>query len=198
MNKRGPSPYNCYTKDTTIRNEIREQHPEWSVSQIMSEIATRWKALSNDDRQKYVDQSNKEKISSINNITHTTITKAKRSRTPYMFYLYDPSIRDPVKLDNPEFKPSDITSFIAKQWNTLSLEARQPWIDKSLKERQELADNPIMVSVTKKKKGENDIISKRIDYLFTKIEDLSSQIAEIKSILAQKTTQTSEQVELSS
>ena len=48
-----------------------------------------------------------------------------------------------------------------------------------------------------KEKGENDIISKRIDYLFTKIEDLSSQIAEIKSILAQKTTQTSEQVELS-
>ena len=115
-----------------------------------------------------------------------------------MFYLYDPSIRDPVKLDNPEFKPSDITSFIAKQWNTLSLQAKQPWIDKSLKERQELTDNPIMVSVTKKKKGENDIISKRIDYLFTKIEDLSSQIAEIKYILAQKTTQSSEQVELSS
>jgi len=198
MNKRGPSPYNCYTKDTTIRKDIRDQHPEWSVSQVMSEIASRWKALSVEDRQKYIDQSNKEKISSISSITHTTVTKAKRSRTPYMFYLYDPKIREPVRTNNPEFKPSDITSYIAKKWNALSLDDKQPWVDMSQKEKQELAENPIMISVTKKKKPENDIISKRIDYLFNKIETLSSQIADIKSILAQKNNQSNEQVALSS
>ena len=94
--------------------------------------------------------------------------------------MYDPQVRSPVKEKNPNVKSSDLTKIIAKQWNELSEKEREPWVEKSNKEKSELRENPIMVKI---KKPVNKTSSGKIDQLELMVEKLITQINQITASL---------------
>lgn len=59
--KRAKSSYMHFSNNPAIRNKIKTEHSDWSVTQIAIELGKQWKQLSEKDIQKWVDLSNKEK-----------------------------------------------------------------------------------------------------------------------------------------
>jgi predicted Fe-S protein YdhL (DUF1289 family) len=53
--------YMHFSNNQEIRNKIKTDHSDWSVTQIAIELGKQWKQLSEKERQKWVDLSNKEK-----------------------------------------------------------------------------------------------------------------------------------------
>jgi len=43
------------------RAEIKAKHPDWKAPDISKELGRRWKAMSDDQKQPYIDQYQKEK-----------------------------------------------------------------------------------------------------------------------------------------
>ena len=190
MTKRAPTAYNFLTKDKDLRTKMKSDHPDWTQNDIMEEYGRLWKEMSNEDKQKYVDQAEQAKESfvpspsSTNEKEYVTKTTLVRAKTAFMHYLYDPNIRGPIKEENKEYKPSDLTQHISKMWGGLNDDEKKPWEEKSEKQKQELLDNPQYK--TKKVKKPKEKEETRTQELEKMVASLQKQIEELKTLYEQK------------
>ena len=164
-------------------NLFCEEYNEINNSNLdKKELKAHWSSLDNEAKKKYKQMVEKEVPIRENesDILDNSEYKPKKACTPYIHYLYDPEIRDPVKLANPELKSSDLTKIIASQWNGLTDDAKAPWVEKSNKEKIRLRENPVMV---KKKRVVNKTTSNKIDELEIMVDKLLIQINEITTSL---------------
>ena len=164
-------------------NLFCEEYNEINNSNLdKKELKAHWSSLDNSAKKKYKQMVEKEEPIRENeaDISDNSEYKPKKACTPYIHYLYDPEIRDPVKLANPELKSSDLTKIIASQWNELNDKDKTPWVEKSNKEKISLRENPIMV---KKNRVINKTASNKIDELEIMVDKLLIQINEITTSL---------------
>lgn len=197
MTKRSPTAYNFLTKDTTLRDKIKSEHPEWQHTEIMSEYAKLWKNYTDEQKKPYVEMAKKAKEEFVptpsveeggEEEVQKVVQKKKRAKTAFIFYLYDTSIRDKVKKEHPEFKPKDLTSHISKMWKELTPEDKKPWEDMSNKQKQEYLENPVYEDkiVKNKKPMVSHITQERAHQLENMIGELRKQVEELKELYEKK------------
>lgn len=153
MTKRPPTAYNFVTKDTALKEKLREAHPDWSHQEMMSEFARLWKEeFSEEEKQKYYDQAKEAKDNwtpqEDSDSTETT-QKAKRAQSSYFHFAA--TRRGPLKQENPTHKVTDLSKLIGAEWKQLTEEDKQPFLDLHEKEKKDLLENPIYIEKKVKK-----------------------------------------------
>ena len=199
MSKRPLSAYNYFTKDTELREKIKNENPDWSNSKIMAHLGELWRDMDDTSKSPYLAKASDEKKNWIpieeNPPKKVEIkTRNKKAKSPYFQYLYDPAVRKPIQDENPEWKPKQLTTAIATKWNSLTDEQKKPWIKKTETEKLELIANPILVQVKNKPKPvkesddriynlekDNKDFEKRIAILENEVENLKKLLIEKNS-----------------
>ena len=77
--KRPKSSYIHYSNDKTIRDKVKTDHPEWSVTKVASFLGQQWKSMESTEKQKWVDLYLKEKEELKNNPVYVTKKKKKNA-----------------------------------------------------------------------------------------------------------------------
>merc|ERR1711865_261881 len=113
------------TKDQELRTKIKQENDKWSNSEIMAHLGELWRDMKDEDKSHYVELAKEAKISRVSNTKLTepvvpVVTRPKKAKSPYFQYLYDPDIREPLQAANPDWKPKQLTTSLAEQWNKLS------------------------------------------------------------------------------
>ena len=151
--KRGPSAYNLYMKDPTVREKADGE----SAVEKMGAIAAMWKELSEEDKRPYVeeaarlkaelsDASDAESVASDStsgSISSGPAKKEKKARKPrgpsaYNLYMKDPAIRN--KADGESAKEK--MGAIAAMWKELSEEDKRPYVEEAARIKAEMEGAP--------------------------------------------------------
>jgi uncharacterized protein (DUF736 family) len=158
--KRARSAYAFYMKDTSVRDAIQKEHPDWSFGQVSKQLGEQWRSMNDSGRQPYVDQSDTEKASiqaSIQTDAEGVTTKAvkpKRARSAYAFYMKDTSVRDGIQKEHPEWSFGEVSKEIGAKWKAMDTTARQPYLDQSDAEKAELLEAaPVAVTAPKRRRA---------------------------------------------
>ena len=195
MPKRAPTAYNFLTKDKELRQKLKDEHPEWNHTDIMAEYARLWKTEWTDEQRKpYEELAKKAKEEFIateepqESGKVETVQVKKRAKTAFIFYLYDPKVRDPVKQAHPEYKPKDLTSHISKLWKLLTDQDKKPWEELSNKQKQEYLENPVYEEKKKKVKKipPTQLTVDKTQQLEIMVETLQKQIQELHKLYEEK------------
>lgn len=195
MPKRAPTAYNFLTKDKELRQKIKDEHPDWNHTDIMAEYARLWKTEWTDEQRKpYEELAKKAKEEFIATEDSQdggeieTVKVKKRAKTAFIFYLYDPKVREPVQEANKDYKPKDLTSHISKMWKLLTDEEKKPWEELSNKQKQEYLENPIYEEkkVKVKKTPPTQLTVDRTQQLEIMVENLQKQIKELHTLYEEK------------
>jgi hypothetical protein len=75
--KRPKSSYIHFSNNKTVRDEIKQQHPDWTVTQVASHLGQRWKQMGGDDKQKWINLYLEEKKSLLENPIYVVKKKRK-------------------------------------------------------------------------------------------------------------------------
>ena len=75
--KRPKSSYIHFSNDKTVREEIKQQHPDWTVTQVASHLGKRWKQMGAQEKQKWIDLYLEEKKSLLENPIYVVKKKRK-------------------------------------------------------------------------------------------------------------------------
>lgn len=178
MSKRPLSAYNYFTKDQETRSKIKTENPDWNNSQIMAHLGELWRDLSDEDKKPYQELSKQAKDSWVEPVEEEPEepinTRPKKAKSPYFQYLYDPDIRKPMVTEHPDWKPKQLTTAIAVQWNKLSDTEKQPWVDKMEAEKEELLNSPILIEVKRKNGPES---------LEGRVKSLEKELSKLRKII---------------
>jgi hypothetical protein len=134
--KRGKSSYIFFCVDK--RQEIIDANPEMPAKEIIQQLGNMWRSLSTKDKQKYVDQSNKDRQRYENEMStyvppenlgvsvKKTKDGPKRGRTAYIFFCTEQ--RPVLKEEDPDLNTKEITSRLGAKWKSLSEDDKSPYI----------------------------------------------------------------------
>ena len=116
------------------REKLKRDEPTLSTTQIVSKLASLWRNLKEEDKQKYKKMSEDDKkryekeMGSFVPDNKPVVDKPKRPLTSYLFFCNE--TRDLVKKEHPDFSGKQITTELGKRWKQLSDEEKQPYIEK--------------------------------------------------------------------
>jgi hypothetical protein len=145
VRKRARSAYTLYTMNIEVKSKVKIDHPDAGFSDFSKILASQWKALSDEDRQPYIDANIKEKEEMAANppvldqTSETKKPKQKRAKSAYTHYSSDPDVREAVKSANPDADFGTLSKLISAQWKALSAADRKPYDEKSQAEKDMMA-----------------------------------------------------------
>ena len=126
---------------TENRTEVKEANPDFSATQITTELAKKWKSLSDRDKKKYEDMSQKDRVRYDGEMTsyeppsdsETTKKSRKKEKTgpkrPTQAYIFFcKSQRDVVKRENPDMNGKNVTAELGARWKALSEDEKKPYL----------------------------------------------------------------------
>ena len=124
------------------REKLKTDEPALSTTQIVSKLATIWRNLKDEDKQKYEkmaieDKKRYEKEMEQYNPEKSQIDKPvipKRPLTSYLFFCNE--TRDIIKKENPLLLGKQITTELGKRWKQLSDEEKNPYVEKQKLDRE--------------------------------------------------------------
>jgi hypothetical protein len=95
------------------RDSIKEDHPEWKVTEVAAELARRWATLPDSEKALYISAEESPK---------PEIEKGKPvEKKPLSgFFLFSSQHRDAIKREHPEWKVTEIAAELGKRWAALS------------------------------------------------------------------------------
>ena len=151
--KRGPTGYLLYGADVrpAVKEELTEALEEGTKlkpQDVVTEIAKRWKALSEEEQAAWKEQAAAaQPISDSDSVTEEVVVvkpkakkavaadekpKAKRGPTGYLLYAADvrPAVKEELTEaleEGAKLKPQDVVTEIAKRWNALGEEEQIVW-----------------------------------------------------------------------
>jgi hypothetical protein len=126
------------------RDEIKESNPDMSAKDIIKELGTMWRSLSDDEKTEYVNLANEDKeryeeemksyvpSEDVAESTSKGKTKRKKATGPkkglsaYIFFCKN--VRDSIKKEQPDLSTKEITSALGKKWNSLSDKEKEPYV----------------------------------------------------------------------
>ena len=121
------------------RDEIKKKNPNMKATEITSKLGELWKTLNDKQKQKYIDEANKEKEKYQEEMNDYVPSegfekkdkKKKAKRVPSGYILFCQDKREDVKSENPDMKATEITSELGKLWKQLSQEEKDEYNQKS-------------------------------------------------------------------
>jgi hypothetical protein len=128
------------------REKLKKNKPTLSATELTSELGAMWKALSDNKKKRYVEESKKDRerydeemksytppetseedsSSGRSRGSKKERTGPKRPLSSYMFFCQVQ--RETVKNENPEMKGKEITSELGRRWKELTEDEKQPYI----------------------------------------------------------------------
>lgn len=132
--KRPPTAYMFFTKQA--RKEVKEEHPEIANSEILAEVARKWKNMSDDEKKPFKDQSEvaSEKYYSEKREIESKLPP-KKPCTPYLLYLKD--VRATVTEENPDLTAVEIIKLLGSKWKSLDQDEKARYKEIYLQQRKE-------------------------------------------------------------
>jgi hypothetical protein len=186
--KRPLTAYNFFCQSNDLRESIQKEHTDWSSALILKELGSKWKNLSDEEREPFNVLAIKEKEefkeykkanpSLDSNYNYEQVLK--RPKSSYMHFSNDVDIREGVKNAHPECKVTQIASHLGSLWNKMSADEKKIWEGKAILEKQELLDNPIYKTKKKKKELLKSNSDNRLDYLEKILMELKHDFEQLK------------------
>jgi len=153
--KRPKSSYLFFCEDK--RDDVKEDYPDLKATEITSKLGELWKALSDSDKTKYIEQAEEAKESYKENMSsyvrpsdeeliQLAASKKgkkgkkgekrpkdpnapKRPKSSYLFFCEDKRVL--VKEAEPELKATEVTSKLGQLWKALSEKQKQKYVKKA-------------------------------------------------------------------
>ena len=131
-----------------MRAKIRsEQKEKLNSNEMMVKLANLWKELPDDEKKKYFDQAEKEKVRYLlelndfyQNFPFEVIqnkTKRNHVKKPCSAYaLFLKEMKKTIKAQNPSLKMADVLKVVGEKWKSLSEEERAVYQDKAQAEKE--------------------------------------------------------------
>jgi hypothetical protein len=141
------------------RAAIQKDHPDITSREVTSELGKRWagvKAAESGRLQYYTDLASTDKERYANDINEyipqemevglveekkkkkKDSNAPKNARNSYIFYCM--SARGDIKASKPELSTREITSEMGDTWNSLSVEEKQPFVDRATEDKKRYTD----------------------------------------------------------
>lgn len=179
--KRPPNAYNLFCQDETLRNEIKQNNPDWSSGEIMKELAKRWKDLSETDKKPFEEsaQKGKELFLETKLNDDDMIKVLKRPKSSYMHFSNNKEVRDKIKGEHPDWKVTQIASHLGSLWNNMDKKEKKVWEDVALAEKNSLLEEPVYVYKKKKSTNKQTPLENRIDHLEKVVMELQHTIQQL-------------------
>lgn len=140
--KRGKSSYIFFCLDK--RQSIIDANPEMSAKEIIKELGSVWRDMSEEEKQQYENKSLADKQRYEEEMANYTpppeiaskkdSNKPKRGKSAYIFFCSDR--RPYIKEENPQLNTKEITSILGKQWKSLSNDEKQPFLELAEEDKQ--------------------------------------------------------------
>jgi len=144
--KRNRSAFIIFSSE--MRAKIRsEQKEKLNSNEMMVKLANLWKELPDDEKKKYFDQAEKEKVRYLlelndfyQNFPFEVIqnkTKRNHVKKPCSAYaLFLKEMKKTIKAQNPSLKMADVLKVVGEKWKSLSEEERAVYQDKAQAEKE--------------------------------------------------------------
>ena len=126
---------------TENRAEVKEANPDFSATQITTELAKKWKSLTEKEKKKFEDMSQKDRVRYDDEMTgyeppsdvETTKKSRKKEKTgpkrPTQAYIFFcKAQRDVVKQENPNMNGKNVTAELGARWKALTDEEKKPYV----------------------------------------------------------------------
>lgn len=133
--KRGKSSYILFCAD--LRSKVIKENPVFSTTDVMKELGSKWRSISDKDKSKYTKLSEKDKqryeteLKKYND-KHPELEnkkpKSTRKRSGYLVFCQE--TRPKVKADQSELTSQEVTKELGKRWKSLSTDEQKVYNDK--------------------------------------------------------------------
>ena len=120
VRKRARSAYQIWKSDEQVKRAFRQTHPGSNGPTTNKLMGTQWKALTEDQKQTWLDAAavEKEQFTAAGGSTKTSKTR-KRHRSAYMFFKTQPEVRAAAKATNPTATTKEISALLKSSWENL-------------------------------------------------------------------------------
>ena len=152
--KKARSAYILYSIDKDVRNKVVKANPDAKLGEISKLIGKQWKGLSDKQKKKYVDASEKEKkeVEKLKAekpelfVVKETSTKKKKKvvdknkpkRPPNAYMLFSKDAREEVKKEHPDLKSvAEVSKKIGEKWKKVSASKKKKYEEEANKAKKE-------------------------------------------------------------
>ena len=136
------SPIYFYTHDKEQVKEIQEENPEAVMKEVRKILKEQWEVLEDEEKEPWEEMSLKSKKSPKNSPKNSPKGEGKykkRAKTAWIHFFTDPDIRS-----THTEKGKHLMKVLSEEWKGMSVDEKQPWVDKHEAEKEELAENPVL------------------------------------------------------
>ena len=140
--KRARSAYILYSIDKDVRSTLVKANPDAKLGEISKLIGKQWKGLSDKQKKKYIDASEKEKkeveklkaekpelfVKEISTKKKKVVDKNKPKRPPNAYMLFSKDAREEVKKEHPDLKSvGEVSKKIGEKWKKVSASKKKKY-----------------------------------------------------------------------
>ncbi|KAL0210935.1 hypothetical protein P9112_009233 [Eukaryota sp. TZLM1-RC] len=158
--KRAKSAYLYFQADK--REEVKREMPELKASQMMQELAKRWKTTTSEEREPYERlaaedkqryQKEKEEFGPIEPRKRGSraVVEPKAKRAPSAYNLFLKEKRAQVVEENPDMPNKDVMTEVGRMWKEASAEEKAEYNQKAKEAKENMPAQPAIVSKPKKR-----------------------------------------------
>eukprot|EP00043_Microstomoeca_roanoka_P000816 m.29258 g.29258 ORF g.29258 m.29258 type:complete len:222 (-) comp10517_c0_seq1:588-1253(-) len=139
------TPYMCFSKQ--VRPAVMQQHPNAAVTEIAKLIGAKWRMLSQDEKQPFIDMAKADRArykAAMQNYVPTPgyeeggrrRKKAKKDpnapkKPKSAYFLYAETRRDILRGQHPDARISEIAKITGEEWRNLSDAQKQPFYQRA-------------------------------------------------------------------
>jgi hypothetical protein len=135
--KRAMTPFLYYACEQ--RNILKENGDKMTLPEQSRHIAQLWKTVSDDEKAKYIAQSEKDKERYRDEMSrYEPPKKIKRPRSSYAFFMKD--MRQKIATEHPEKNPRELMADIAAVWKNISEDEKAKYNQMATEDKQRYAD----------------------------------------------------------
>ena len=161
-------------RNDEVIETAEDENPDLNKAEIKQLLKDQWEVLDDEDKLPFEEMSEASKSpmkaskKSPKKSPKSEGERAKRGKSAWIHYFTDPEVREEM-----DEKGKELMKALSGKWKTMTDEEKEPWVEKALKEKQELEENPIMVE---KKVSPRKKTSAREKKLEEEVEKLKKQV----------------------
>ncbi|CAG9464497.1 unnamed protein product [Pedinophyceae sp. YPF-701] len=136
--KRTPSAYILFCNDA--RPALLEEHPDWPPTEVIKELAVRWRGIDDEVRAKYEARAQELKEAAAAERGDDGRGKAKAKRAPTAWVLFCNDERPVVRSEQPGLAMGAVTQELARRWRELDDAERARYVAAAEDKKQEMRE----------------------------------------------------------
>ena len=126
---RAPSSYVLFSMD--YRKIVKKDSPDLNLGEISKKCGEKWKDLTDDDKQKWKDESDKIK-SERAPIASTNEAEIKKKRKPSSYLCFSMDLRKKIVEAEPHLSLGEVSKRCGEEWKKMTVEEKEEWKKKAM------------------------------------------------------------------